>query len=65
MLMVLFEENVISLCMYKNKSFIDSVPINAYENKGLFFPSGGALFTGWWLYRIRSGPKYSGSASCR
>jgi hypothetical protein len=46
MLMVLLEENVISLCMYKNKSFIDSVPINAYENKGLFFPSGGALFTG-------------------
>lgn len=41
MLMVLFEENVISLCMYKNKSFIDSVPINTYENKGLFFPAAG------------------------
>lgn len=41
MLMELLEENVISLCMYKNKSFIDSVPINTYENKGLFFPSGG------------------------
>lgn len=41
MLMELLEENVISLCMYKNKSFIDSVPINAYENKGLFFPAAG------------------------
>lgn len=41
MLMELLEENVISLCMYKNKSFIDPVPINTYENKGLFFPSGG------------------------
>lgn len=41
MLMELLEENVISLCMYKNKSFIDPVPINTYENKGLFFPCGG------------------------
>ncbi|HIH5143733.1 TPA: hypothetical protein ACYSC8_005013, partial [Citrobacter freundii] len=63
MLMELLEENVISLCMYKNKSFIDPVPINTYENKGLFFSQRRALFTGWWLYRIRSGPKYSGSAS--